>query len=70
MSQQMRNCVCETQTATTSTRPPLVASQYTLQKKNKNGKYCYRLSFRQRGSRSAKPKFIHTFKDWILALHK
>ena len=28
MSQQMRNCVCKTQTATTGTRPPLVASQY------------------------------------------
>ena len=26
--QQMRNCVCKTQTATTGTRPPLVASQY------------------------------------------
>ena len=28
--QQMRNCVCKTQTATTGTRPPLVASQYSL----------------------------------------
>ena len=28
VSQQMRNCVCKTQTATTGTRPPLVASQY------------------------------------------
>ena len=27
VSQQMRNCVCKTQTATTGTRPPLVASQ-------------------------------------------
>ena len=30
VSQQMRNCVCKTQTATTGTRPPLVASQYTM----------------------------------------
>ena len=28
VAQQMRNCVCKTQTATTGTRPPLVASQY------------------------------------------
>ena len=26
--QHMRNCVCKTQTATTGTRPPLVASHY------------------------------------------
>ena len=30
VSQQMRNCVCKTQTATTGTRPPLVASQYMV----------------------------------------
>ena len=29
VSQQMRNCLCKTQTAITGTRPPLVASQYT-----------------------------------------
>ena len=29
VAQQMRNCVCKTQTATTGTRPPLVASQYS-----------------------------------------
>ena len=36
VAQQMRNCVCKTQTATTGTRPPLVASQYTL----KTSKIC------------------------------
>ena len=30
VAQQMRNCVCKTQTATTGTRPPLVASQYMI----------------------------------------
>ena len=30
MSQQMRNCVCKMQTATTGTRPLLVASQYSV----------------------------------------
>ena len=30
VSQQMRNCVYKTQTATTGTRPPLVASQYRI----------------------------------------
>ena len=32
VSQQMRNCVCKTRTATTGTRPPLVASQYLFYK--------------------------------------
>ena len=31
VARQMRNCVCKTQTATTGTRPPLVASQYRRQ---------------------------------------
>ena len=39
VSQQMRNCVCKTQTATTGTRPPLVASQYITSKTNINNGY-------------------------------
>ena len=40
VAQQMRNCVCKTQTATTGTRPPLVASQYTRAKCVSFVKFC------------------------------
>ena len=33
--QHMRSYVCKTQTATTGTRPPLIASQYTLARNRK-----------------------------------
>ena len=43
VAQQMRNCVCKTQTVITGTRPPLVASQYRLEWSN-IGLGCFKIS--------------------------